>query len=356
MLEQVGVAPGADQVSGVISGREQKLVALPHQGRHLDPAELDRVLDADGRFGNVAEIARRDAAAAAVTRPQPRQPQAGQDVPVARVGPIEAARQLGEVDENQVPQLGRAGEVGGRLVLRPIRAPVEHAVVEGRVEDAELEGQGQGVPQEHPTHAVASPGRLEPALDTLASDAPLGLRRRSLAAAVVRAVGIGSTVVDHELVAVVAGREMQGARVPLGQQHEALDRAERPQTALPQAPPRGRARRLDLLLRLVRSTGSGSKLFLTPHDPLDHATEVVPQLLVDRVRPRPGAGSGEAHVARRDGEQRDRQDGLFGEQGAVRAGVLERRRRDGRQGRHVLVEATGAGAHQLPKATGLGLE
>ena len=109
---------------------------------------------------------------------------------------------------------------------------------------------------------------------------------------------------------------MQRSRMPFRKQQETLDSAKRTKTlpieraavAVVAAIATGVAT-ADFIPRWRRSSACATepttKLLLREDDPLHHAEQILPQLLVDGEWPRSRAGTGKFHVARGDGEHGD---------------------------------------------------
>ena len=85
------------------------------------------------------------------------------------------------------------------------------------VKDTNLKGERHGVAEEHPTHAVTTPTRFQPAVDALVTHAFVHVSLGTLL--------MVETVREDKLVVIITGWEVQSARVPFSQQHQTLDGA-----------------------------------------------------------------------------------------------------------------------------------
>lgn len=133
-------------------------------------------------------------------------------------GQAQAAAGLGHVDDEEVLEVVLAAEVGfdggvGEVLVRLLELDFARLV-----EDSDLEAERHGVAEEHPAHAVAAPAGLQPAVDALVA--------YTLVHVCLGALLMIEIVREDQFVIIVTGREVQGAWVPFGQQHQTLDGAQ----------------------------------------------------------------------------------------------------------------------------------
>lgn len=181
--------------------------------------------------------------------------------------------------------------------------------------------------EQDPTHAIRAPTRLEPAID------PTAFRPTETNRRIHHRLGAQARVFRNEQLAIIIiWREVHGARVPLREQHESLDEAER----LPEM--------INLVWRTSASAAdAAAELLLAPNGALDLLVHGVVQLLVDVLCTHRAIRAIKRHVSGRDGENGEGEHRLLFEQvrHGLNIGVVGDRQR--RERVEILVEILDVG-------------